>query len=107
MDTTLHNLIARIREIASGLPPVQLMEVCGTHTVSLFRSGIKSMMPANVRLLSGPGCPVCVTSQGYIDAACELAGNPNVTLCTYGDMLRVPGRRGSLEQQRAGGARIR
>ncbi len=86
---------------------VQLMEVCGTHTVSIFRSGIRSMLPANVRLLSGPGCPVCVTAQRHIDAAMELAEQPGVILATYGDMLRVPGRRGSLERCRAAGADVR
>lgn len=82
------------------------MEVCGTHTVALFRSGIRSLLPPSLGMISGPGCPVCVTSQGYIDAACELAARPRVALCTYGDMLRVPGRRGSLEQQRARGAQV-
>jgi hydrogenase expression/formation protein HypD len=86
---------------------VRLMEVCGTHTVSLFRSGLKSLLPGNVRLISGPGCPVCVTTQGYLDTACELAARPEVTICTYGDMVRVPGRRGSLERMRAGGARVK
>jgi len=82
------------------------MEVCGTHTMSLFRSGVKSLMPRSLRLVSGPGCPVCVTSQGYIDAACEAARRPGVTVCTYGDMVRVPGKVGSLEQQRARGAQV-
>jgi hydrogenase expression/formation protein HypD len=95
-----------IAAAASGLERVQLMEVCGTHTVSLFRSGLKSLLPPQVRLISGPGCPVCVTSQAYIDAACEMALRPGVTLCTYGDMVRVPGRRGSLEQLRGQGAEI-
>jgi len=99
-------LVDRIVELSRRTGPVQLMEVCGTHTVSLFRTGIKSLMPAGVRLLSGPGCPVCVTSQGYIDAACEVAGRPEVTICTYGDMIRVPGRSGSLEQYRGRGARV-
>lgn len=85
---------------------VQLMEVCGTHTVSIFRSGLRVLLPANVRLVSGPGCPVCVTAQRHIDAAIELAGEANVTLATYGDMLRVPGRLGSLEQLRAAGASV-
>ncbi len=82
------------------------MEVCGTHTVSLFRSGVKSLLPDNVEMLSGPGCPVCVTSQGYIDVACELACRPDVVVCTYGDMVRVPGRGGSLESRRSQGARV-
>jgi hydrogenase expression/formation protein HypD len=83
------------------------MEVCGTHTVSLFRSGVKSLLPENITMLSGPGCPVCVTSQGYIDTALELADRPDVTICTYGDMVRVPGRTGSLEVKRAAGAEVR
>lgn len=86
---------------------VQFMEVCGTHTVSAFRNGLHSMMPANLRLVSGPGCPVCVTAQRHIDAAIELAANHNVVLATYGDMMRVPGRLGSLERLRANGARVR
>lgn len=85
---------------------LQFMEVCGTHTVSIFRSGIRSFLPDNLRLVSGPGCPVCVTAQRHIDAAIELAAQPGVRLTTYGDMLRVPGRAGSLEQQRANGARV-
>ncbi|MCC7204688.1 MAG: hydrogenase formation protein HypD [Phycisphaeraceae bacterium] len=83
------------------------MEVCGTHTTSAFRSGLHSLMPDNVTLLSGPGCPVCVTAQGDIDLLIELAQQPQVTLCTYGDMLRVPGARGSLETARGHGASVR
>ena len=86
---------------------VKFMEVCGTHTVSVFRSGIRSMLPPNLRLVSGPGCPVCVTAQRHIDAAIELASRADVILATYGDMMRVPGRLGSLEKLRAEGARIR
>ncbi len=77
------------------------MEVCGTHTVSIFRSGLKAMLPDNLELVSGPGCPVCVTAQSYVDAAIELASLPNVVLATYGDMVRVPGTNGSLERERA------
>jgi hydrogenase expression/formation protein HypD len=83
------------------------MEVCGTHTVALFRAGVRTLLPENLRLVSGPGCPVCVTAQRHIDAAIELATQPHVILATYGDMLRVPGRRGSLERQRAEGAQVR
>ncbi|MBW7906453.1 MAG: hydrogenase formation protein HypD [Phycisphaerae bacterium] len=86
---------------------VNLMEVCGTHTVALFRTGLRDLLPANVRMISGPGCPVCVTAQRHIDAAIRLAGLPGVILATYGDMLRVPGRLGSLESQRASGATVR
>ncbi|MGD8453778.1 MAG: hydrogenase formation protein HypD [Phycisphaerae bacterium] len=86
---------------------VQVMEVCGTHTVSIFRSGIRSLLPENLRLVSGPGCPVCVTAQRHIDAAIDLAGRPDLIVTTYGDMIRVPGRQGSLERQRARGADVR
>jgi hydrogenase expression/formation protein HypD len=99
-------MLGELRELCQGRPDMPLMEVCGTHTVSLFRSGVKSLLPGNVRLLSGPGCPVCVTSQGYIDAACELAGRAGVTVCTYGDMMRVPGRHGSLADRRGQGGRV-
>ncbi len=77
--------------------PITIMEVCGTHTVSIFRSGIRSILPQKVRLLSGPGCPVCVTDQGYIDAVMQLADRDDCLIATYGDMIRVPGSDGSLE----------
>ena len=86
---------------------VRLMEVCGTHTMALFRSGIRAMLPPNVKLLSGPGCPVCVTPMGVIDAAIEIAGRDGVALATFGDMVRVPGSRTSLERARAEGADVR
>src|SRR5690349_17342103 len=83
------------------------MEVCGTHTVNAFRCGLHSLMPENVALVSGPGCPVCVTSQGDIDQLIELARHPEIILCTYGDMLRVTGELGSLELARSEGADVR
>ncbi len=95
-----------INETAAGLNGVRIMEVCGTHTVSLFRTGLKDLIAEHVELISGPGCPVCVTSQGYLDAACELATRDDITICTYGDMVRVPGSRGSLAEMRAGGADV-
>ena len=87
---------------------VRLMEVCGTHTMSIARSGIKSMLPENVKLLSGPGCPVCVTPPEVIDAVLKLSERSDVTLTTYGDMLRVPGSviGDSLQRRRALGARV-
>ncbi len=83
------------------------MEVCGTHTMSVFRSGLRSLLPENIKLLSGPGCPVCVTAQSDIDMLIALAVDHDVTVCTYGDMLRVPGARGSLERARGDGADVR
>ncbi len=100
-------IATRIAELCRPLGRVQLMEVCGTHTVSIFRHGLRSLLPANLRLVSGPGCPVCVTAQRDLDAACLLARQPGVILATYGDMLRVPGRLGSLADQRARGAQVR
>ena len=96
----------RIAALCEATGPTALMEVCGTHTVALFRTGVRSMLPDGLRLISGPGCPVCVTSQGYMDAACALADRPEITVATYGDMIRVPGRTGSLAERRATGARV-
>ena len=76
---------------------INIMEVCGTHTVSIFRSGIRPILPDGLKLLSGPGCPVCVTDQSYIDIVLELAGRSDCLIATYGDMIRVPGKGGSLE----------
>lgn len=89
-----------------GKRALSLMEICGTHTVSLFRSGVKSLLPASLRLVSGPGCPVCVTPVGYLDAACELALREGVSILSYGDMMRVPGTSLSLAESRAMGARV-
>ena len=85
-----------------------LMEVCGTHTMAIARSGLKTLLPGNIRLLSGPGCPVCVTPAEVIDGVLELAMEKNVILTTYGDMLRVPGSNpgDSLLRRRALGARV-
>jgi hydrogenase expression/formation protein HypD len=82
------------------------MEVCGTHSHAVGRYGIKQLLPENVTLLSGPGCPVCVTPTGEIDAAIELAARPETIVTTFGDMLRVPGSRDSLADQRARGAQV-
>ena len=87
--------------------PVTLMEVCGTHTVSIARNGIRSLMPENVRLASGPGCPVCVTSNHDIDKVIALAKVSNVIIATFGDMTRVPGSTSSLLQEQANGADVR
>ena len=101
-------LVAAMQELR--LPGrVKLMEVCGTHTMAIAKAGIRSLLPKGVELISGPGCPVCVTPQGDIDAFLELSENPDVILTTYGDMIRVPGsRRGDdLRARRAKGADVR
>jgi hydrogenase expression/formation protein HypD len=82
------------------------MEVCGTHTMNIARYGIKKMLPDNVRLISGPGCPVCVTPQEYVDRALALARLDDVTVTTFGDMMRVPGTRASLTDAKAEGADV-
>ncbi|MFH2064687.1 MAG: hydrogenase formation protein HypD [Pseudomonadota bacterium] len=87
--------------------PLRLMEVCGTHTVSIFKNGIRSILPETVSLLSGPGCPVCVTAQGEIDAFIELSRGKNVIITTFGDLMRVPGSDSSLQKERANGRDIR
>jgi hydrogenase expression/formation protein HypD len=87
--------------------PATLMEVCGTHTVAIFRWGLRSLLPESVRLISGPGCPVCVTPNDDIDIAIELSRRDDVILCTFGDMMRVPGSRSSLAGERARGADVR
>lgn len=84
-----------------------LMEVCGTHTVAIARNGIRSLMPEGCRLASGPGCPVCVTSNHDIDAVIALARVPEVILTTFGDMTRVPGSTSSLLKEQAAGRDVR
>jgi hydrogenase expression/formation protein HypD len=101
------NLVKRIRKEADGMAQVKLMEVCGTHTMAISRYGIRKLLPENIRLISGPGCPVCVTSNAYLDKAIALSKIENVMIATFGDMIRVPGSSSSLEQARARGADIR
>lgn len=93
---------------ALDMPPVQIMEVCGTHTMAIAEAGIKSVLPEQVKLLSGPGCPVCVTPAEVIDSILDLAMEPEVIIASYGDMLRVPGSQpgDSLQRRRALGARV-
>ena len=96
-----------LTEIKDETSQCALMEVCGTHTMAIARSGIRELVPPNLRLLSGPGCPVCVTAQGDIDAVVEMVKDPALTLLTFGDMMRVPGTNSSLQEERSRGADIR
>jgi hydrogenase expression/formation protein HypD len=83
------------------------MEVCGTHTMSVARFGLKMLLPPGIRVVSGPGCPVCVTSQQDLDGFLALGEQPGVVLTSFGDMVRVPGSLTSLDRQRAVGADVR
>ncbi len=98
-------LIQKIRKASTQ--PIQLMEVCGTHTVSIFRYGIRGLLPGHIKLLSGPGCPVCVTPNRDIDLAIALSREKDVILATFGDMMRVPGSTSSLQKEKAEGRDIR
>jgi len=86
---------------------VNLMEVCGTHTMAIFRNGIKEMLPANINLISGPGCPVCVTPIRYIDEIIALSRKDDFIITTFGDMIRVPGSTSTLEKEKANSADVR
>jgi hydrogenase expression/formation protein HypD len=106
----------RNKEIAEGLiqnvkktstRPIQLMEVCGTHTVSIFRYGIRGILPEHIKLISGPGCPVCVTPNRDIDLAIALSRQKDTMIVTFGDMMRVPGSTSSLQKEKAEGRDIR
>lgn len=86
---------------------VHIMEVCGTHTMAIFKSGLRELLPPEIHLISGPGCPVCVTPQSYIDTAVELTKRENTMITAFGDMLRVPGTKSSLRMQKALGKDVR
>lgn len=87
--------------------PINIMEVCGTHTMAIYKNGIDKLLPLNINLISGPGCPVCVTDLNYIDLAIKLSKNKDIIICTFGDMIRVPGSTSSLISQRENGANIK
>lgn len=100
--------VGLLREKITGYTgkPLRIMEVCGTHTHENFRLGIRSLLPESIRLIAGPGCPVCVTPASYIDEALFLA-QKGAAVCSFGDLLRVPGQGGTLAKARADGADIR
>lgn len=100
------NLLTQIEKISKDLNKINLMEVCGTHTHAIAKAGLKNLLPKNVNLLSGPGCPVCVTPNSNIDEMVELSKNKNVIITTFGDMIRVPGNHSSLIKEKANGANV-
>lgn len=85
---------------------IRIMEVCGTHTAAIGKFGIRKILPENIHLLSGPGCPICVTPDTYIDTAIELSRIKGTIVTTFGDMMRVPGSSSSLEKEKAEGRKI-
>ena len=102
----IQELIEKINSVAAGIKNnINIMEVCGTHTQAISRYGIRELLPKNIHLLSGPGCPVCVTAQVDIDAIVNLA-LAGIPVATYGDAIRVPGYFGSLEKARSLGAKV-
>jgi len=86
---------------------INLMEVCGTHTHEIFKSGVRTMLPDKIKLRSGPGCPVCVTEDSYIDGAINMARDKNFIITTFGDMLKVPGEISSLKKEQGAGSDVR
>jgi len=100
-------LIHQVSELVKRIGrPLKFMEVCGTHTMAIAKTGLRSVLPADLELLSGPGCPVCVTANSDIDTMIALARQPGLTICSFGDMLRVPGSTSSLLELRAEGKDI-
>ncbi len=100
-------LIAEIERAVRPDGSYTFMEVCGTHTVAIARNGLRRLLPPQIRLVSGPGCPVCVTSTEYMDKAIAYAERQGVTVTTFGDMVRVPGSSSTLERAKARGADVR
>ena len=105
----MNEQMKKARDIITGYSgrPLRIMEVCGTHTHEIFRLGIRKLVPENIDIISGPGCPVCVTAVGFIDEACWLALEKGCIVCTFGDLIKVPGTKMSLAGARAQGAQIR
>ena len=87
-------------------PKIRIMEVCGTHTHEIFKLGIRQLLSPDIELISGPGCPVCVTSADYIDEACWLAREKGCVITTFGDLVKVPGIKSSMVKERGQGAQI-
>ena len=100
-------LIAEIAELAAEQPARKFMEVCGGHTHAIYRHGIESLLPETIEMVHGPGCPVCVIPMGRVDDAIAIASQDGVTMCCFGDMMRVPGGTSTLLEAKAKGADVR
>ena len=105
-ETAARGLVKEIASLSNGRP-LKLMEVCGGHTHTIYKHGIEDLLPPNIDLIHGPGCPVCVLPMGRIDDAIAIAKMPGVIFTTFGDMMRVPGSQGSLLDAKAEGADVR
>ena len=101
----LKDIITYLREYDGE--PLTFMEVCGTHTASISENGIPSLLSDKIKLISGPGCPVCVTASSYIDRLCDLALEPNTCVVTFGDLIRVPGSKTSLQEIKGDGGNVK
>jgi len=104
--TTTEALIKKIRKISTE-SNIKIMHVCGTHEMTIARWGLRGLLPKNIKLICGPGCPVCVTSASEIDFAIKLVKEKDVILTTFGDMFRVPGTGSSLSEAKSQGADVR
>jgi len=104
--TAVREILARIERIA-GEEPLKFMEICGGHTHTIYRHGIEQLLPSNIELVHGPGCPVCVIPMGRVDDAIAVAEAPNVIFTSFGDMMRVPGSQSTLLEAKARGADVR
>ncbi len=104
---TIRALAATIAQEADGMEPINIMEVCGGHTHTIMKYGLLQLLPKNIRFVHGPGCPVCIMPKERIDHAYILAMQKDVILCTLGDMIKVPGSKGSLQEARSKGADVR
>lgn len=91
----------------TAVHPLRVMEVCGGHTHAIFKFGLDQLLPGNIEFIHGPGCPVCVLPMGRIDSCIDIASHPEVIFCTFGDVMRVQGKNGSLMQAKARGADVR
>ncbi|MEI7616488.1 MAG: hydrogenase formation protein HypD, partial [Actinomycetota bacterium] len=107
MEYKISNLVSEINKISAGLPQINIMEVCGTHTMAIGKNSLRQILPASINLISGPGCPVCVTPASDIDNIIELSDDHKNYIFSFGDMLKVPGSKSSLYEKRSDGANIK
>jgi len=104
-EKSVKKIARQIKDISKKR--INLMEVCGGHTMAIHKNGLQDFLPENITLLSGPGCPVCVSSQRFVDHAIAIGRFPEIILTTYGDLIRVPGSVSSLEKEKGKGIEIR